>query len=456
MNSVRYKHQDSLGLQVERRWRLAAYASMAFTVGVGVTALCPITTGTVDAAETEAQSADGLATVAISLQNSVDLNITPTSMGEFGVGTANLTVSTTESDGYALYVRAKDGDNSLRSARGDIVTPVGDAVNPSEFQNNTWGYALEKNLNTQTATYRAIPISEGASLVKTEDTSAAGGAQDSYTLAFGAKIDTKLPSGEYKSNVIVSVIASPKQVVFNGITAMQEMTATICEEAATGVSKDLVDTRNNKTYNIFKAKDGNCWMRNNLAIDGTVKGAKITGGTYGSLTLESGNYGDYWDGSTLGTGYKTEYGYYYDFYAATVKTGTSNDYTNATASICPTGGDADANWVLPKLGQDGGAYSGIGSYGALLDAHGGQTVTIATGAELGFQLGGYFYKNNNLLTGVGTYGMYSSRTANSTTNSYILRLYGSTATANSSSRSNGYFVRCLYPSTSTKADVQAQ
>lgn len=51
------------------------------------------------------------------------------------------------------------------------------------------------------------------------------------------------------------------------ITYMQEMTSGICERSAENETKQLIDTRDNKSYWVAKLKDSNCWMTQNLDFD---------------------------------------------------------------------------------------------------------------------------------------------------------------------------------------------
>lgn len=220
----------------------------------------------------------------------------------------------------------------------------------------------------------------------------------------------------------------------------------------------MTDTRNGKAYTVFKAKDGNCWMRDNLAVSGTVPKANVAGGTGGNYTLiEDTNY---WNENAT-------YGLYYNFDATTAGTGTESGYTNATASICPTGAEVDTNWVLPKTGENRSAYAQAGSFRYLLQQYGitkfyssiSSNATIMTGVNLSFQYGGCV--GDNTPCNAGSYGYYWSRTASPRSAMFAEYLYFNTdgyvnPNYNSFNRNYGLSIRCLYPSTSTKAAVQAQ
>lgn len=441
----------------EHKIRTAAYSSVALLIFLGVVALFPAMSCPVGAAEPAPQADNSTPSLTVSLQQAIDFSITPTSAGEFGAGVAKIYVSTSNSRGYSISIATNNGKNTLENINNNgVVQPVDGSVTPTNFANNTWGYAFgQGEINASTATYKALPVN------MTEiANSASASANDQYTLTLGAKVNTAIPSGQYSNGINVSVIAEPipePDPTWDGIATMQEMTMEICEQATTDASKTLVDARGDtpyKSYEVFKAKDGNCWMRDNLAVSGTVPKANVAGGTDGTYTLVQG--ANYWDGSTLGSKYKLGYGCYYNFDAATTETGATSGNTNATASICPTGGENNANWVLPKTGESGNKYEGAGSFAALLNAHGGQTIAMVTGSELGFQYGGNV--SSNTLYNAGYGGYYWSRTTYDSLYAYFFYFYsnGNVNPTYSSNRNYGQSIRCLYPSTSTKADVQAQ
>ena len=442
------KHQTEEvrhSIDLEHKMRSAVYGGIGLLVLLGIMALSPATSNSVDAAEPALQSDDSTPSLTVSLQQAIDFNIAPTSAGEFGAGVAKIYVSTNNSSGYSISIATNNGKNTLENSNNGIVQPVNDSITPGNFANNTWGYAFgQGEINASAAIYKALPIS----MTEVANSTSAS-ANDQYTLALGAKVNTAIPSGQYSNSVTVRVIASPREVTLADISTMQEMTAEICEATSTDYMKSLIDTRNNKAYEIFKAKDGNCWMKANLAVSGTVPKANVMGGTDGTYTPVAST--SYWNKDNA-------YGLYYNFSAATAGTATTaGSYANATASICPTGGDSDAIWVLPKIGQDGSKYSGNGSFAQLLAAYGGQSVEVITSSELDFKKGGYIKSGSNL-TSEGTTGYYWSRTGSSSTIAYGLKFSGGSSIDLSygDTRTVGQSIRCLYPSTSTKAAVQAQ
>ena len=140
--------------------------------------------------------------------------VTPTASGVTTTANANLTIATTNSASYSLYLYSSDGDNSLKSINPANTSTV-DAINNggvgltlSSLEPNTWGYSLGTSEPTDTTTYSAVPTSNAAP-IQTKDTSSTNSANDTYTLSFGAKVDTTIPSGIYAQTLTIAVVAEP-------------------------------------------------------------------------------------------------------------------------------------------------------------------------------------------------------------------------------------------------------
>lgn len=213
-------------------------------------------------------------TVSISLPTSIDFaDVLPTPSGATTTATADLTITTTDSAGYSLYLYSSDGDNSLRpkiSSLANISTinaTAGDVgLTLSSLKPNTWGYNLGTEAPTDATTYSAVPT-DNSTPIQTKDTSNTNTANDTYTLSFGAKVDTTTASGTYSDALTIAVVAEPPKIPFEGITTMQAMTTDICDNADENETTRLMDIRDNKYYWVAKLKDGNCWMTQNLDFD---------------------------------------------------------------------------------------------------------------------------------------------------------------------------------------------
>ena len=163
--------------------------------------------------------------VGINLPASIDFtSVTPTPDGATTTATADLTVTTTNSASYSLYLYSSDGDNSLRPKISSLANiskinaTAGDVgLTLSSLEPNTWGYNLGTSVPDDDTTYSAIPT-DNSTPIQTKDTSSTYAANDTYTLSFGAKVDTSIPSGNYSNTLAIAVIAKPAfvTIAFDG------------------------------------------------------------------------------------------------------------------------------------------------------------------------------------------------------------------------------------------------
>ena len=218
-------------------------------------------------------------TVSINVPSTINFTtITPTAAGTTTTATANLTVITTDSAGYSLYLYSSDGNNSLTSINPantstiDAINNGGVGLTLSSLEPNTWGYNLGTANPSTNTTYTAVPTTD-TTPIQTKDTSSTNSANDTYTLSFGAKVDTTIASGTYTNSLTVAVVADPPAVSgLTSITYMQEMTPEICANSNENDTTRLIDSRDGKYYWVAKLKDGNCWMTQNLDLDLTEEG----------------------------------------------------------------------------------------------------------------------------------------------------------------------------------------
>lgn len=386
--------------------------------------------------------------VRITLPDSINFDsVTPTPSGTTTIATANVIVETANSAGYSLYLYSSDGDNSLKpqiSSLANISTinaTAGDVgLTLSSLKPNTWGYNLGTEAPTDTTTYSTVPT-DNTMPIQTKDTSDSNSANDTYTLSFGAKVDTSIPSGAYSSTLMIAVVAEPPYIpAFDGITTMQEMTSTICADAEENETARLTDTRDGKQYWVAKLKDGNCWMTQNLELslaDRTLTPADSDVATNWtpSTDHQALDYGDFvWitpsdytscgssvsdlsdcpehfvqitsdmipmskprtDGVVIsGNTYDAHYKIgYYSWYTAVANTeSTSSVY--ASGSICPKG------WELPTSSS---FHTIMDAYGASWLLNTSSTGQIATHSPLYFVTGGVDYSSG--VSGAGEQAAY--------------------------------------------------
>ena len=439
--------------------------------------------------------------VAISLPDTVAIDVTPTPDGTFSSSNVKLSVSTNNNSGYALSFATTGDDNHMHSqnqATTETIAPVSGSVTQAKFANNTWGYNLraasEGEANDKTE-YQAVPTSGDTALKTTSAPS-----NDSYNLTFGAKVNTSIPSGTYTNTVAVSVVANPAFVpVFDGIQTMQEMTSTICADAAENDTAQLTDTRDGKKYWVTKLADGNCWMTQNLDLDltngtpltpddsdvssnwnplrtteqpGTITSTNTNTETYSwdlgmYVKSDPDGYSDYCGGSSikgLADASCTDAGW------TNVSTMTPMDDGNATDVI--SGSTYNAHYLVGNLYQWNAATAGTGgtitsqdatdsicpkgwqlptsnnsnsgSFQALMNAYSiGNDSTKITQSPLYFHPSGFVRSGS--LWSAGYNGLYWSSTAySSSSNAYNLDFSsGAVYPSGSNNRYIGRSVRCL-------------
>ena len=481
---------------------VATGASLALILLVGAL-LFPTTPDSAHAEETGTKATLTINPVlSLGLDSAVTMSVQPTSTGEFTSGSAALTVSTNNETGYSLYLSTANGKSTLDSinpATATAVQPVSGTVAAENFGANTWGYNLGKDAATDDTTYQAVPTTASAPQATTAGPTLGDGtlAADTYSLNFGALINSDLPSGTYTNTVTVSVVTNPAYIPsFEGIETMQEMTPTICSNADEGETARLKDARDDKLYWVTKLKDGNCWMTQNLDLDlkasepltsadsdiSESRGSwtptdtqnNTTGFSdyYGTQSFDPGMYvnndptawtscNNYWSGGSCsnwtevssmtamteertdgtiinGNTYDAHYlaGNYYQWNAATAGTGGSDiKYQDTNDSICPKG------WKLPTSDN-----SNPGSFGGLTSVYGisgnSAGATALTKSPL------YFVPAGELSIGslgvAGSAGEYWSSRAHNSTLAY--QLFFGPNSVNPSlayNRYQGRSVRCL-------------
>ncbi len=234
------------------------------------------------------------------------------------------------------------------------------------------------------------------------------------------------------------VAANPGEVTsgFMGIDYMQDLTPNLCKSTTSLATKQLIDTRDGKSYWVTKLKDNNCWMTQNLDYDGggtpIIPSAWTTSGSPTNVTNTTAVYYDRGmvgaDGNAV-TDSHLLVGNYYSWAAATNGSGNGISSGNASDSICPAG------WQLPT-------NSGNGSFSNLLSGISTSSDSALLVAPYYFVRGGYV--NPGSLYDAGGQGRYWSSTASASTNAYNLYFDSSSVLpSNNRSRYLGLSVRCL-------------
>ena len=227
----------------------------------------------------------------------------------------------------------------------------------------------------------------------------------------------------------------------------------------------LTDTRDGNVYTVGKLLDGNCWMMENLRLDGNI--ALNSTNTNNPAISSLGASQDNWctndnaacinqsiintnntnmdgvnaSGAPLMTSYymggeKVQwygYGNYYNWYAATAGNGTyATTSGNAAGDICPAG------WSLPTGGSGG-------QFAALNTAVNSDSTSDSTGLRAypaNFVYSGYWDEVS--ANDRSDYGGYWSRTArNSNTAHYLYFASNGVSPENYWNKYRGFTARCV-------------
>ncbi len=293
------------------------------------------------------------------------------SVGEVAYRKHTVTISASKLKSYTLFISGPEGlsgDTTITGANGN--TPV-------DMPKNSWGYAYGQDGSENDMTYNSF--TNNAELIdsKLESESTTDDTDFTKNLIFAVKFGNAI-AGHYTGTVTLSLAAEPKEVVlptnpvenWDELQSMQQMTSKACESIGTAgsgtyPSKTLVDSRDSNEYTITKLDDQNCWMTTNLKLDlstteltsvdsNVSTNTPLTWNDGSDTTLASSNSGFVsgtestakWNsgtGITNSNQWKEEYGYYYNWCAATAGSCSSATTNNAIAgsSICPKG------WRLP-------------------------------------------------------------------------------------------------------------
>ena len=242
--------------------------------------------------------------------------------------------------------------------------------------------------------------------------------------------NTNNPNGDAYGFSLRCVLESRSM---SNITYMQDMTSAICNNTSEHYSKNLTDNRDNKSYRVTKLKDGNCWMTQNLALDGGKTITPANSDVRADVTLPAnitsgGGEGKVMEIATQKTGYD---GNYYNWCSAIVHDNCSTLRTEQTESVCPRGfrlpsGNGDASY------SDLFAEYSVTSYA---DAEAGPLYFIRAGDYNA----GYFVQ--------GTAAYYWTRSVYES-GSYRFFFYYNTSSFNPANIIGGYVgmsLRCLVP-----------
>ena len=375
--------------------------------------------------------------LSITATESIDLSVTPTAAGTFVSDDIAVNVITNSATGYKLYLSSNSAETALTSAAaGTSIPTVASAATSENMANNTWGYSLSEAFNP-------VPASSAPEMIK-ETSTASVSTADVTTVTVGAKVDTSIPSGVYSNTLLFTATAKDdpssqlKRNYLSKVATMQDPNiAQYCRDTYTptasattttadyAISGDLVpeamltDSRDGKSYLVRKLADGNCWMTQNLDLEGartlTSDDTDLNGNIVSFEFPASIPYGTGWNmhsddhtlrviepsggdyiinpsgkDYTLATsGEPWEHrGNYYNWYVAVAGTTLAKYGEVAASSICPKG------WQLPNDSEptDKSWSNLLNIYHA---SNGVQGAEIVHGSPINEVRAGYYYASSS-------------------------------------------------------------
>lgn len=236
-----------------------------------IATLCPNVTSPAQAIDTSPlANIANTATLSIAAPRQVLLDILPEGGMTFAQSNDEIVVATTNASGYSLYIKSDDKDGAMTNANIKEASQISSICNNAcerklaDFPANSWGFSVSTEAITDDTNYHStVPAQEEKPFYQTD-----GASEDTLVFSIGMMIDTELPAGIYNGTILISAVANPQTVTtLKDISTMQEIDSEICANTKIGVEKQLIDTRDNKSYWVAKMEDGNCWMTQNLALD---------------------------------------------------------------------------------------------------------------------------------------------------------------------------------------------
>ena len=136
----------------------------------------------------------GQTALSIATSGNVTIPITPTSSGTLATGTNTVTVTSTDVEGFKLYIRSLTSTNM--NDLGALL-PASANGSPATLAVNTWGYNTDASANFVGMTLTDV-------LIKSIITPDASG--NVTTVTYGVKLDLAKPAGNYLATVIYTAV----------------------------------------------------------------------------------------------------------------------------------------------------------------------------------------------------------------------------------------------------------
>ena len=312
------------------------------------------------------------------------------------IGETTFKVFCNDNEGFAVYAVGYTNDEFGNTTMKPSTLAVSNAIatgTATSGSTSNWAMKLTAvsgdyapTLETGFNDYHVIPdtYTKVASYASNTD----GSTGSSFKSTYGAFVSQTQPADSYTGKVKYTVVHpanadTPLRKTIDELTYMQDFNNLSVEDRASvtlsmqyNTTYNLIDNRDNKTYQVARLKDDNIWMAENLDLGRTTltqnltsqntnldaNVATITASTFNSwinsseaysytsaglIPLTTSNTSNHLDTDSVPG---LPYGTIYNYCAASAGTicaegRTNND--NATSDICPAG------WRLPNGGDSG-------------------------------------------------------------------------------------------------------
>lgn len=143
--------------------------------------------------------------IAITAPANIDIDITPTTSGQFRTGDGNVKVSTNNVKGYTTYITSSSTETDLKqpASTGVAATIPSVSASSSTISGTGWGWS---NDAAQFNPVKAVGTTDNSAVFSRTTTATPAG--DNKTLTVGASATASVPSGIYSNTLLLTAITN--------------------------------------------------------------------------------------------------------------------------------------------------------------------------------------------------------------------------------------------------------
>ncbi len=143
--------------------------------------------------------------ISITASPNIEMDITPTTSGQFRTANGNVVISTNNVKGYTTYITSNTTETSLKQPAAAGVSAVIPTVSASgtTISGNGWGWS---NDASQFNPVKATGTTDNSTVFSR--TTSATPTGDNKTLTIGASATTSMPSGTYSNTLLLTAVTN--------------------------------------------------------------------------------------------------------------------------------------------------------------------------------------------------------------------------------------------------------